>query len=88
MRLFVLRLQMPEGADSSGELAYPHVLGASFEAGQVAHDFGIPVEQLEAEGRGLGVDAVGAADGGCVLELQRAQPEHGGERQNVLANES
>src|SRR6202453_2291639 len=85
--LFVLWLQMPEGADGAGKLAYPHVLGTGVEADQVAHDLGIPVEQLEAEGRRLGMDAVGTPDGGRVLELQGAQPEHGGEGQNVLANE-
>jgi hypothetical protein len=86
--LFVLWPEMPEGADGAGELAYPHILRAGVEADQIAHDLGIPVEQLEAEGRRLGMDAMGAADGGRVLELQGTQPKDGGEGQNTLANES
>src|SRR5260370_40820231 len=38
------------------------VLGCGVEAGEVALHFGVPEEELEAEGGGLGVDAVGAAD--------------------------
>jgi hypothetical protein len=75
--LFVLGLQVAEGADGAGELADAHVLGGGVEAGQVALHLRIPVEQLEAEGGRLGVDAVGAADGGRVLELDGAALEHG-----------
>ena len=53
----------------------------------VALHLGIPVEQLEAEGGGLGVDAVGAADGGRVLELEGAALEHGEQRGDAVADE-
>ena len=78
--LFVLRLEMAEGADGAGKLAHAHVLRRGIEAGDVALHLRIPVEQLEAEGGGLGVDAVGAADGGRVLELDGATFEHGEQR--------
>ena len=77
---FVLGLEMAEGADRAGELAHAHVFGGGIEAGEVALHLGVPVEQLEAEGRRLGVDAVGAADGRRVLELESAALEHGEER--------
>ena len=75
--LFVFRFQMAEGADGAGELADAHVFGGGVEAGEVALHLGVPVEELEAEGGGLGVDAVGAADDGGVLELEGAALEHG-----------
>jgi hypothetical protein len=75
--LLVLRLQVAKGAHRAGELAHAHILGRRVEAGQVALHLGVPVEQLEAEGGRLGVNAVGAADGGRVLELDGAALEHG-----------
>src|ERR1700677_3400376 len=63
---------MAEGADGSGELADAEVFGGCVEAGEVALHLGVPEEELEAEGAGLGVDAVGAADDGSVLELYGA----------------
>ena len=81
---FVLRLQVAEGAHSAGELAHAHVLGCGVEARQIALHFGVPVEQLEAEGGRLGVDAVGAADGGRVLELDGAALEHREQRRRSL----
>ena len=71
-RFFVLGLEVAEGADGSGELADAEVFGGGVEAGEVALDLGVPEEELEAEGGGLGVDAVGAADDGRVLELDGA----------------
>ncbi len=85
--LFVLRLQMAEGADGAGELADAHVFGGSIEAGEVALHLGVPVEQLEAECRGLGVDAVRAADGRRVLELDGAALEHCEQRRKPVADE-
>ncbi len=85
--LFVLGLEMAEGADGAGELAHAHVFGAGVEADEVALHLGIPVQQLEAEGGGFGVDAVGAADDGGVLELQGALPEDVGERENAGADD-
>ena len=70
--LFVLRLEMAEGSDGAGELADAHVFCGCLEAHKVPLHLGIPVQQLEAEGRGLGVDAVRAADGGGVLEFDGA----------------
>ena len=64
---FVLGLEVAEGADGSGELADAEVFGGSVEAGEVALHLGVPEQELEAEGGGLGVDAVSAADGGGVL---------------------
>src|ERR1700722_13119289 len=61
---------MTEGADGSGELADAEIFGGCIEAGEVALHLGVPEEQLEAEGRGLGMDTVGAADDGGVLELE------------------
>ncbi len=84
---FVLRLQMAERAHRARQLAHAHVLGRGVEAGSVALHLGVPVEQLEAEGGGLGVDAVGAADGGRVLELDGAALEHGQQRGDAVADE-
>src|SRR5580698_2600821 len=66
---------MAEGADGAGELADAHVFGGGGEASLIALHFGVPVEELEAEGGGLGVDAVGASDDGGVLELNGAALE-------------
>src|SRR6185437_10062580 len=74
--LFVLGLEVAEGADGTGELTDAEVFGGGVEAGEVALDLGVPEEELEAEGGGFGVDAVGAADDGCVLELEGAALEH------------
>ena len=85
--LFVLGLEVAEGADGARELADAHVFGGGVEAGEVALHLGIPVQQLETEGCRLGVDAVGAADGGRVLELDGAMLEHGKQRPDALLNE-
>ena len=70
--LLVLRLEMAECADGAGELADTKVFGGGVEAREVALHLGVPEEELEAEGGGFGVDAVGAADDGGVLELNGA----------------
>ena len=80
--LFVLRLQMAEGSHRARKLAHAHVFGGGIKAGQVALHLGVPVQQLEPEGRRLGVDAVRAADGRRVLELQRAALQHRQQRHN------
>ena len=69
---FVLGLEVAEGADGPGELAYAEVFGGGVEAGEVALHLGVPEEKLEAEGGGFGVDSVGAADDWSVLELDGA----------------
>src|SRR5437762_7038820 len=72
-------LEMAEGADGSGELAYAEVFGGRLEAGEVALHLRVPEEELEAEGGGFGVDAVSTADDGRVLELDGAALEGVGE---------
>ena len=56
-------------ADGAGDFADLHLLGGCAEAGDVALIFGKPVGDLQAEGDGLGMDAVGAADLGSVLKF-------------------
>ena len=72
----MLRLQMAEGAHRAGKLADAHIFCCCIEAHQVALDLRIPVQQLQPEGRRLGVDAVRAADRRRVLELKRAPLQH------------
>ena len=72
---FVGGLEVAEGADGAGELADAEVFGGGVEAGEVALHLGVPEEELEAEGGGFGVDAVGAADGRGVLELEGTAEE-------------
>src|SRR5580698_8139704 len=78
---------MAEGADGSRELADAEVFGGSVEAGEIALHLGVPEEQLEAEGGGFGVDAVGAADDGGVLELDGALLERLGEGDDASADD-
>ncbi len=84
---FVLGLEVAEGADGSGELADAEVFGGGVEAGEVALHLGVPEEELEAEGGGFGVDAVGAADDGGVLELDGALLERFGEGDDAGADD-
>ncbi len=69
--------KVAEGADRAGELADAEVFGGGVEAGEVALHLRVPEQQFEAEGGGFGVDAVGAADDGRVLELEGALFEGG-----------
>ena len=78
--LFVLRLEMAEGAHGAGKLTDAHVFCCGIEARDVALHLRVPIEQLEAEGGGLGVDAVGATDCGRVLELDGTTFEDSEER--------
>ena len=84
---FVFGLEVAEGADGSGELADAEVFGGGVEAGEVALHLGVPEEELEAEGGGFGVDAVGAADDGGVLELDGALLQGFGERDDAGADD-
>ena len=84
---FVLGLEVAEGADGSGELADAEVFGGGVEAGEVALHLGVPEQELEAEGGGFGVDAVGAADDGGVLELDGALFQGFGEREDAGADD-
>ncbi len=83
----VLGLEVAEGAYGSGELADAEVFGGGVEAGEVALHLGVPEEQLEAEGGGFGVDAVGAADDGSVFELEGALLEGFGEGDDAGADD-
>ena len=61
------------------------------QSDQVALHLREPVEQLEAEGRRLGVDAMGAADRRRVLELDGTPPENfeeAGESERISAEAS
>jgi len=69
---FVLRLEAAAGAYGSREFADAEVFGCGVEAGEVALHLGVPEQELEAEGGGFGVDSVGAADDGRVLEFDGA----------------
>ena len=64
--------EVGEGADGAGELSDPHVFGGRDEARDVALRLRVPVGDFEAEGDGLGVDAVSAADHGRVFEFPGA----------------
>ena len=74
--LLDFRADVGEGAHRAGDLADPQVLGGGAQARQVAPGLLIPDGQLEPEGDGLGVDAVGAADLHGVLEFQGAPLQH------------
>ena len=63
----VLRLQVGGIADGAADLADAHLLGGKVKALEVAPHLGIPVREFQAEGDGLGVDAVRTADHGRVL---------------------
>src|SRR6185437_16888926 len=83
--LFMRGLEMAEGSDGARELAEANLLGGFVKALEIAHGFGVPVEQLEAESGGLGMNAVSAADGGRVLEFEGTLFEDFGELHEVLA---
>ncbi len=75
--LFVFWLKMAECSDGARELAYAHVFGRGVKAGQIPLHLGVPVEQLQAKGCGLGMNAMRAPDRRRVLELEGAALEHG-----------
>ncbi len=78
---------MRKDSDGSGELSYAHVFRSGDEARDVALGFGIPVGDFEAEGDGLGVDAVRAADHGSVFEFPGAAFEDLGQALQVLRDD-
>ncbi len=84
---FVLGLELAEGADGAGDLADPHIFGCGVETLEVAAHFGVPEEQFHAEGGGFGVDAVGAADGGGVLEFHSPLAQNVAKPHNTLTNQ-
>lgn len=76
---FGLGPQMRAGADGSGDLADGDFFCGGFEAGDVTAIFVIPVGDFQAEGDGLGVDSVRAADLRRVFEFEGAALEDFGE---------
>ena len=83
----VPRAEVAEAADGTGDFADADVFGGGVEAAQVAAHFAIPEEKFHAKGGGFGMDAVGAADGGGVLELQRAALEDFAEAEDAFADD-
>src|SRR4249919_1351084 len=67
------------GANGAGELADPHSFERPGDAGPVTFEPEGPAGELETEGRGLGVDAVRAADRqGLALLLGASDDGHEG----------
>lgn len=85
---FVRGLKVAEGADCSGEFADAHVFRSGIEALEVALHLAPPEEELEAEGGGFGVDAMGAADARSVLELDGASLEDVGQSDDAFADDA
>src|ERR1700739_3664571 len=83
----MLRLEMAEGSDGPGELADAHLLGCIIKAADVALHLGVPVDELEAKGRGLRVDSVRSSNGGRVLEFEGPLFEGPGKRSEVFAED-
>ena len=77
---------MAKGAHSAGELADAHIFSRCIEADQVALHLRKPVEQLEAEGRGFGMNPVRAANDRRVLKLDGAALEHTQQGQQANTN--
>ena len=74
-------------ADGAGDFSKFHVMGGFAETGDVALIFSEPVGDLQAEGDGLRMNAVSAADLGSVLELVGAQVENFAENDEVALDE-
>ncbi len=69
------RIDVGEGADGARDGAGADLLAGHDEARLGTVELGIGLGELEAEGRGFGVDAVAAADGGGELVLEGARLE-------------
>lgn len=85
---FDVGTEMGGVADGAGDFAEVDAGSGFAEAGDVALIFGEPVGDLEAEGDGLGMDAVGAADLGRVLEFVGADVEDFAEEDEVALDEA
>jgi hypothetical protein len=83
----LFRADVAESADGSGKLADAHLLSSGFKALPVAEHFGIPVEELQAEGSGLSVYTVGTTDDGCVAKLEGAVFEDREQLHDVLTDD-
>ena len=71
------RIDVGEGADRPRDGAGRDLGARRDQPGAVAGEGRVVAGQLDAEGRGLGMDAVAAADGQRVLVLQRALLQRG-----------
>src|SRR5262249_28290986 len=67
--LFDMRIDLRESADRAGDRTSRNLLARRLESLPGAVELGISDGELESEGGGLGVDAVGAADRGRGLVL-------------------
>ena len=75
--LFDARVDIGECADGAGDRTDRDLLPRGDEPGAGTHKFGIIARELHTESRGLGMDAVAAADGDGVLEFEGAALERG-----------
>ena len=80
------RIDVGEGADGARQRAGRHLLARRDQPLLGAVELGVGVSELQAEGDGLGVDAVAAADGRRHLVLERAALQ-GGEQGVDIGNE-
>ena len=71
------RVDVGEGADRARDGAGRDLAPRRDQPLAVARELGVEAGELEAEGHGLGVDAVAAPDAGRHLVLERAALEHG-----------
>ena len=69
------RIDIGEGADGAGNGTGRDLVARQFEPLPGAVELGIGIGELEAEGGGLGMDAVAAPDGGRVFVLHGARLE-------------
>ena len=82
------RVDVVVGADGAADLAHTGVDGDEAHALEVPADLEGPDAELHAEGDGLGVDAVRAADLHRVAELEGAPLEHLAERDEVALEQA
>src|SRR5205823_11377251 len=81
-----LGAEMRKRSHSARELTYSHVFRRTFKSRDIALHFGVPVCEFESEGDRLGMDAVRAADHGCVFEFPSAGSENLGKFLEVGGN--
>src|SRR5258708_12402086 len=74
--LFHFRAEVRGVADGAGNFSYGHLRSGVAETLLVAFVFGEPVGDFQAEGNGLGVNTVGAADLRCMAKFLSAFGEH------------
>src|SRR5581483_8994485 len=73
---FEFGAEMGESSNCAGKLSDSHFFSGAIKALDVAAHLRIPVSELESEGDGLSVNAVGASDHGRVFELPGAALEN------------